>query len=1396
MRRVITLMMLCIASMSFAADKLVFESQPGPGKGKHIVLISGDEEYRSEETSPMLAKILNKRFGFKTTVLFAINPETGNIDPNFQKNIPGMEALKTADVVIIGTRFRDLPDTQLQHFVDYLDAGKPIIGYRTATHGFKTKSKLGGIDWGNFGIEILGEGWAGHYGHHKHEGARGQAVAKNAKHPVLNSVSDIFVTSDVYGVKRINAENATILLEAVVTETLEQSSKDKAGKVPQASAWLRTYKTPNGKKGTAFTTTMGSSIDFANEGLRRMAINAVFFLAGLEVPAKANVEVIDTYKPSFYSVNKGKDYYTQLKLKVEDYGYGKNRQTGPTFKQVIDARDAKAKSKQGSKKKQGALINPKKGQSIVFIGNTLAERMTYYGQFETLLHATFPTLNLTHRNMGKPGFTPAFRPEAGTNNPWAFPGAEKFRPEIKGHNGKGHYPSQDEWLKTVKADTIVAFFGFNESFDGEAGVANFKAELAAFIDHTKKQSYNGKSAPQIILATPIPMEQKKGLFLPDASKMSQQIWAYALAIKEVAKAKKVAVIDIFNPMRNEFGNGPSLTVNGVHLNDAGYKALAPILMKSLFGKSAVSKNDLLHKAVVDKDWFWRNDYRMLNGVHVYGGRYKPYGNVNYPEEIEKIRQMTILRDQNIWKIVQGKSATLKVADVTTKKLSVIKTNYKHKIKYLDTKEASTRFDLPEGYKMELFASEETFPLLQNPAQMQFDNKGRLWVSVCPSYPHYKPGAEKPNDKILIFEDTTGDNKADKMTVFADGLHMPIGFELAPEGVYLSQEPNLVLLKDTNNDGKADSKEYLVGGFDPHDTHHAISAFGIDGQGGIFMCEGRFLHSQVETPYGVQRMSDGGLWRYDPKSCKVERVSQSDYSNPWGIALDQYGQSFLNDASGGSHYWLLPLTVKVPHNYEIKKVEKLNYEHKVRPTSGAEFVYSSHFPEEVQGDYLFCNTIGFLGIKQMDIFEDGIGIRSKHRQDLLRSQDSNFRPCDLEFAPDGSLYMIDWHNALIGHMQHSARDPNRNNVYGRVYRMTYPSRPLVKAPVIADAPIETLLDNLKLYEFQARKRTQRELRGRNTTEVKAAVKKWVAALDKTDKEYDRLVLEALWVTWGHNSIDTDILEMCLTAKTPQVRAGAVRVVRHSAHLLKNEVALLKRAAQDKFGRVRLEALAAGSWVGGEDGASIALEVAKKPVDRWMAPSLNASMLLLKPYAESLVKSGKLDKAKVPNFDNVVAGKITGFDYVAPVKRVKSSLRGKDKELFNIGKEIYKRDGYCNTCHQKDGRGLPGIYPPIMKSDWIHNDERLIKLTLHGLFGKIVVNGKTYDPSKGVPPMTAFAGMLSDKEIAGVLTYIRNDWGNKGKAIRPEQVKKIREATKDRKIFYNPDVLLKEHPLKKK
>ena len=670
-----------------------------------------------------------------------------------------------------------------------------------------------------------------------------------------------------------------------------------------------------------------------------------------------------------------------------------------------------------------------------------------------------------------------------------------------------------------------------------------------------------------------------------------------------------------------------------------------------------------------------------------------------------------------------------------------------------------------GYKIELFASEIEFPDLEKPVQLSFDNKGRLWVATMPTYPHWKPGDKKPNDKILILEDTNGDGKADKQTTFAEGLHIPVGFELAPEGVYVSQGTNFMLFTDTNGDDKADTKEVLLSGFDDHDTHHAHHAFTTDPSGAIYMGEGVFLHTNVETSYGPVRATNGGFYRYNPSRRQLERTAQLSIPNPWGIAFDEWGQNFYAETSSPPVSWMMPGSVKPRYGEFTPKSRNLIEEaHQVRPTSGLEFVSSRHFPDEVQGDLLINNTIGFLGTKEHTMIDDGTGYKSKHRQDLLTSEDKNFRPVDMEFAPDGSLYLIDWHNVLIGHMQHNARDPLRDHTHGRIYRVTYPSRPLVQPANIAGAGINELLDNLKLPEYRTRYRTRRELRGRPASEVLSHIKAWVANLDKKDTRYQHHLLEALWVSWGLNQVDQTLLHQLLHAQNYRARAAAVRVVRYTGHQVADQPNLLMQAAADDHGRVRLEAIVAASWLEKEKGLPIVTEAGKKPLDDWMMDAYETAMAHLNGHA---VKEKKVDA-------------------------VKTDLKGAERELFIKGKEIYVREGFCNTCHQPDGKGLATSgFPPLTGTNWVvGNDTRLIKLVLKGLHGPIEVHGKKYP---GQVPMTPFGGMLKDDEVAAVLTYVRNSFGNKASAISPNKVKEVRAAIKNKTGFYSPGELLKQHPL---
>lgn len=318
--------LLCVALATIGltasaalAEPLVFKGGEGPGKGKKIVLISGDEEYRSEEAIPMLGKILSQRHGFTCTVLFSLDPKKGYIDPNNQANLPGMEALDNADLMIVATRFRTPSEKQMKSFDAYLAAGKPVIGLRTATHGFRGK-------WGFFGRQILGEQWVAHHGTHKREGCRGVIEAANAKHPVLNGVKDVFAPSDVYTVKNLTAD-ATILLRGAVTETLDPASKpveNKKNDPMMALAWLRDYKSPSGSKGKAFCTTMGAAVDLVSRDARRIVINAAYHLTGLQVPEAANVEFVDPFYPSFYGFIRDKNFWPKRNLFPADFALGKS----------------------------------------------------------------------------------------------------------------------------------------------------------------------------------------------------------------------------------------------------------------------------------------------------------------------------------------------------------------------------------------------------------------------------------------------------------------------------------------------------------------------------------------------------------------------------------------------------------------------------------------------------------------------------------------------------------------------------------------------------------------------------------------------------------------------------------------------------------------------------------------------------------------------------------------------------------------------------------------------------------------------------------------------------------------------------------------------------------------
>jgi hypothetical protein len=311
-------LLLCIVPLAMHAASVVYEGKEGPGRGKHIVLLEGDEEYRSEEILPQLGKILAVRHGFKCTVLFSTDPATGLIDPNNQTNYTGLEVLPQADMMILLLRFREWPDAQMKYFADFVNSGKPILALRTSTHSFSysrnKQSPYAKYDWrskewaGGFGQQVLGETWVNHHGYHGKESTRGVIHESAKSHPILKSVSDIWGPTDVYTVTHL-PKDAEVLVWGQVLEGMKASDKPLDGpknNPMMPMVWLRNYTGESGKTSKIISSTFGSSPDFQCEDFRRLVANACYWALGLEaqIPARADVSYVGEYKPTWFGFAK------------------------------------------------------------------------------------------------------------------------------------------------------------------------------------------------------------------------------------------------------------------------------------------------------------------------------------------------------------------------------------------------------------------------------------------------------------------------------------------------------------------------------------------------------------------------------------------------------------------------------------------------------------------------------------------------------------------------------------------------------------------------------------------------------------------------------------------------------------------------------------------------------------------------------------------------------------------------------------------------------------------------------------------------------------------------------------------------------------------------------------
>lgn len=940
---------------------------------------------------------------------------------------------------------------------------------------------------------------------------------------------------------------------------------------------------------------------------------------------------------------------------------------------------------------------------VAIYGNGLADRMQHSPWVETVLQHHLKGKDVRFRNMSFSG------------------DMVNKRPRNKGFTNDGEY------LQHVAPNVVFTFYGYNESFAGPGGADAYRDELVKLVErYTALRREQGEDL-RFVMFSPVAAENTGDRHLPDGTELNTNLAAYTEATRLAADQTGAMFVDLFTPTLQLFESSTQrYTLNGIHLNADGYQKLAGIMSDALLGKETPSAESIddLYAAVEDKNWHWHNRYHATDGNDIWGGRstlsfVDGQSNADVlKHELVMLDVMTANRDKAIWAAAEGKKIAIDDSNVPPpiKVISNVGGGSKSSnaakegsVDYLSPEESLAQINVPDGYELNLFASEVQFPDLANPVQMQVDAKGRLWAASWNTYPKWEPGKEM-NDSLMIFEDTDKDGKADIRKIFAH-VHNPLGFEFWGGGVIVTSGPDLLFLKDTDGDDKADVRIVILQGLGTADTHHAANNLVYGPDGGIYWQSGIFLVHNHETPW-KQNLNIGasGMYRFDPRTFAITPHA-GNAPNPHGTCFDSWGYCYANDGTGGRSYQVRP------EGKGFKMHTLLTKE--FRPVAADAIMSSEHFPEEMQDDFLICNTIGFLGIKQYKLDREGNG---KDREfghvwgtpgiELLNGQDRNFRPTDAVIGEDGALYVADWHNAIIGHMQHNIRDPNRDHKHGRIFRLTVKDRPLQKPVKIDGQPIAALLENLKHPVNGVRHRTRVELSARDSDAVIVATQEWMKDFDPNDETEAHHLLEALWMHQQHGVRNEELLDTLLSSDVKHAVVAA-KTVRHF----------------------------------------------------WF---------------------------------NVDATGASGFAAPAEIEFVKFTppkhLNRADRKAYKLGAAVYQRESHCATCHLATGQGSANVYPSLVDSPWVGGSEdRLIKMTLHGLWGKLTVHGKTYDPSRGVPPMTAFRSLLKDDELAAVLTFVRNTWGNKAPAVSAERVKEVRQQTIERTTFWTPADLIAEHPL---
>ena len=840
---------------------------------------------------------------------------------------------------------------------------------------------------------------------------------------------------------------------------------------------------------------------------------------------------------------------------AENPDFGKHAMFGKTAKRAESSEPVETK----------LPLKLDKGTRIGLVGNTLFDRMHGFGHLEALIQQAHPGKQLVVRNLS-----------------WAAD-------EVDLQPRPANFADAEQHLTAMHADVVLAAFGYNESFAGKAGLSAFRERLAKYLESVKAKAYNGKSAARVVLVSPIANENVKGVSAADRN--NDNIKAYLKVMREVAAEQKVGFVDVFTATGKAMASlGNDLTMNGCHLNEQGYQLFASTVFKQLFGKDAPKLDETVRAAVVgkNKQHFFR--YRPLNTFYYTGGRNRSYG---YLDFLPAMRN----RDDRIHALAQGQKVPAKIDDSNVPEMPKSKVG-RGANQWMSPKKEREAFNVDPRFEVTLFASEEQFPDIACPIQMRWDSHGRMWVSCSTTYPHVYPG-QTPNDKIVILEDLDGDGKADKSSVWAEDLNVPLSFEFGDGGVYVSEEPHMTFLKDTDGDGKADHRETVLTGFGSEDSHHALHDFAWTPDGDLIFRESIFHHTQVETPYGPVRQQNSGWFAWEPKLHRLTAFGTHASTNPWGVTFDDWGQ----------HVASYPIFASAHHALDPPYPEQHPRPSGLQAYSGVcgqEFVDFPNWPKELQGGMVKVRYKSTNRVEFLEWNEGEFGYDEAYKSDIIFSSNLSFIPVDLRYGPRGAMYVCDWYNPVKGHAQYSLRDERRDRLSGRIWRIFPKGAKPQDPPKIAGASIPDLLDILKRREYRYRYWAKRELREKKPAEVKAALDKWVAKLDPKDERFRHHQVEAIWAYRNVEQANLPLLREVLACDNHNARAAAARQLRHWHGLAKDGDKLLARAGADQNGLVRMEAAIACSYVGTKEAFEVLAEVVTLPSERHLSYAIKTSL----------------------------------------------------------------------------------------------------------------------------------------------------------------------------------------------